>query len=192
MNENTLSKADQRLLDRLRIPQAQKLVLENHWLANPKAKTSKIYRFGLTLLGLLVTVILASPYFTSGTQPLVNVAIVILWLFYPALAVASIIIVFAMASYAVQGNDKILDRTMVAFLPGGATAVRLAYAVVIYVVQFGLTASEGHFITSFMIVFCLGAHLFTRGVCARGIKEALAKKVEAGPVVRVIPTITAR
>jgi hypothetical protein len=180
------------LLNRLQIPQAQKLLFENYWDANPKEKRGRsVLSFFLLLIRPMIIGAFAAPYFMAGTKPFVNIALVLLWVIYPIVTLLHIIIVGGICFSAAKDEDKTLDRVCASFLPGANSRLKRAYSTLSWFAIFGLTASDGYFITSGMVALCWIAAWILNTVCEGSIKKFLTRAARM-PAVRVINTTAGR
>ncbi len=188
-----LSKADEKLLNRLQIPPAQKILIEDYWQANPAKKSvSRITNAGLSLLRPAMIAALASPYFASGTKPIVNIALVLLWMLILAGTMINIIIVGMIATYSQQGKDEIMGRPFISFLPGAQSRWKRTYSGLSWAALFGLTASEGYFITGAMIAVGWGFGWVLDQISGEGVKKFLEARAAETPIDRIVRTITLR
>jgi hypothetical protein len=189
---NTLSKKDRRLLSRLEIPQAQKLLFENYWSANP-GKSLKWYAvFCFYLIDPALLAAFASPYFISGTKPIINISIVLLWLVkcVGTILGAFITLVFVLQTH--EEKDEVFDRVHAHYLPGGRTLLYRMYSAILSIGIFALTASEGYFITSGMVAICWCLIWFFNKAKAQAVKNFLEERVAETPQGRVMQVITGR
>ncbi len=192
-NLSKLSKADVKLLNRLRIPREQKLLLENYWQANPVVTNKyKVVNVCVVLTQPLIIATLASQFFLSGMLPFINIAIVLLWVFNLGILAVHLGITVVSALMAADNQDEMMNRSFAAFLPGGSSFFRKVYSTFTWVATFGLTASEGHFITAGMVVLCWLATKILNKFCAAILTKFFEKRVKETPVDEIVRTITLR
>ena len=190
---STLSRADQKLLNRLQIPQAQKLLFENYWQTKPAGRSKwSDFDWFLKLVRPAMIGALASPYFMSGTQPFINITLVVLWVLYPITIVIHASIAVLVSGSAALDKDETMDRIFAGFLPGAHGRIEGAYSRICWTAFFGLTAADGHLFTSAMIAFCwIGTWLLNK-FCQGSMEEFLRQRIVLGPVVRIIRTVGMR
>lgn len=186
MDTNKLSASDQKFLNRLNIPQSQKVLLENYWLENPAtAKKWSAWNVFSYLYGPVLIAIMASPYFVKNTIPLVNISLVTLWLICPLVALTYFVIALSMRSPAENKEDKLMDRSFAMLLPGAISSFNKTYAIIVWGLMAGLTASHGYFVTSVMVLMCWMAKWLFFKISQVTLEKFLEERVNETPAQRI-------